>query len=137
MAFVLPAEPLAETLTFHVKRLAAEQRICVDNLRAEVRQDDIFHAVAVRLVMDVATFDGATLEYHELVNGDVTRIPLDWKEAVKERFAPRWARQRWPVRYRETRLVTQQAMGYLPGFPVSSARFGVVKAAWLRSNRES
>lgn len=25
--------------------------------------------------------------------------PADWKEAVKERFAPAWLKRRWPVRY--------------------------------------
>ena len=28
------------------------------------------------------------------------KAPLDWREALKERFAPAWFLKRWPVRYR-------------------------------------
>jgi hypothetical protein len=30
---------------------------------------------------------------------DEIKFPANWKEAVKERFAPRWFLKRWPVRY--------------------------------------
>ena len=28
------------------------------------------------------------------------RAPMGWREALKERWLPRWALRRWPVRYR-------------------------------------
>lgn len=28
-------------------------------------------------------------------------FPTDWKQALKERFAPRWVLRRWPVKYAE------------------------------------
>jgi hypothetical protein len=31
----------------------------------------------------------------------IIRSPRDWKEALKERWLPGWAKKRWPVRYRE------------------------------------
>jgi len=40
--------------------------------------------------------------------------PTDWWEAVKERFAPRWARERWPVRYTAKEL---DARAIWPSFP--------------------
>lgn len=30
------------------------------------------------------------------------KFPADWKEAIKERFAPAWFLKRWPVEYNET-----------------------------------
>lgn len=30
---------------------------------------------------------------------DEIKFPANWKEAVKERFAPAWVLKRWPVRY--------------------------------------
>jgi hypothetical protein len=29
------------------------------------------------------------------------KFPRDWKQAVKERFAPKWFLKRWPVEYEE------------------------------------
>lgn len=37
-------------------------------------------------------------EYHART-GDQIKYPSNWKEAIKERFAPRWFLKRWPVRY--------------------------------------
>lgn len=34
------------------------------------------------------------------VGGYMFRAPLNWWEAVKERFAPEWFLNRWPVEYR-------------------------------------
>lgn len=31
--------------------------------------------------------------------GEKLHYPADWKEAVKEKFAPRWFKRRWPVIY--------------------------------------
>ena len=31
----------------------------------------------------------------------IIRYPADWLEALKERFAPSWVRDRWPVRFIE------------------------------------
>lgn len=34
----------------------------------------------------------------------VMQSPANWKEAIKERFAPKWFLKMWPVKYREFRL---------------------------------
>lgn len=33
------------------------------------------------------------------------RFPVDWIEALKDRWLPGWARKRWPVRYIHIRVV--------------------------------
>lgn len=43
------------------------------------------------------------------------KYPRDWKEAVKERFAPKWFLARRPVRYRE-RVV--EVMELCPDIPI-------------------
>jgi len=42
------------------------------------------------------------------------RYPADWWEALKARFAPRWALTRWPVRYTS---ITLDACAIWPKFP--------------------
>lgn len=32
------------------------------------------------------------------------RYPADWWQAVKERFAPRWFRRRWPIEWNKTTI---------------------------------
>jgi len=36
------------------------------------------------------------------------RYPADWREAVKERWLPEWAKRRWPVRYVQVSLVARE-----------------------------
>ena len=31
--------------------------------------------------------------------GEPIKHPADWKEAVKQRFAPRWFKRRWPIKF--------------------------------------
>jgi len=35
----------------------------------------------------------------ELLEVPTVKYPRDWKEALKERFLPWWAKRWWPVRY--------------------------------------
>lgn len=127
----LSSEPVAEYLQFRIEELSAQRQVPAQNLTLVIRPVERLDAVLFELSEKVATFDGGTLEYRELVDGDIDRLPADWWQALKERFAPRWCLRRWPVRYRETRLVTQQARGYLPRLPLNSRdeRYAVV-AAW-------
>jgi hypothetical protein len=60
-------------------------------------QVNVFEDVYLRsMVMQMKTYILASGE--EVVHCDV-RFPENWMEAVKERWAPRWFRARWPVRY--------------------------------------
>ena len=43
------------------------------------------------------------------------RYPRDWWEAVKERFAPKWFKKRWPVEYS---LTTVDVVEFYPSFSV-------------------
>lgn len=36
----------------------------------------------------------------ERLPGKTIEYPADWWESVKERFAPKWARAKWPVKYK-------------------------------------
>ncbi len=46
----------------------------------------------------------------------IIRFPSDWLEALKERFAPAWIRDRWPVRFTE---VTASLEELYPGIEQS------------------
>jgi hypothetical protein len=43
--------------------------------------------------------------YGRRVHEESRSVPLDWWEAVKQRFAPRWFLRRYPVRYRTFTLL--------------------------------
>lgn len=69
----------------------------------------------------------------ESFGGRTIRHPLNWIEAVKERWFPRWARRRWPVRYK-VHLIEAKAYypGWYPYFPGREWRI----AAYVRSLEE-
>ena len=65
----------------------------LDDMHPEVLDSHVWlDVIAQRVVFD--------LRAHILSNKiHQARWPTDWKEAVKERFAPGWMKRRWPVRY--------------------------------------
>jgi hypothetical protein len=42
----------------------------------------------------------------ELAKPVIVKVPRDWREAIKARFAPRWLLKRWPVKLLEIRVQT-------------------------------
>jgi hypothetical protein len=62
----------------------------------DVECDTLVEAVTDELVIRLRTFVWA-----ERVEAKLDSIPLDWREALKERFAPAWLKARRPVRYRD------------------------------------
>lgn len=62
----------------------------IEDRGAEWTRDKIFDRMCYNLH---AYIFGQKLAYQEV------KYPANWKEAVKERFAPKWLRTRWPVRY--------------------------------------
>jgi len=45
------------------------------------------------------------------------KYPSDWREAFKERWFPAWAKEKWPVKYKN---VSVQIHGYYPEFRCES-----------------
>lgn len=89
------AQVPVETVRFQLEQLAGQYAIhyglleACGNLSIEVVVRDHMQA----LVVDIR----AKIPFRD---GNAARIPADWWEAVKERWAPAWALRRWPVRYR-------------------------------------
>ena len=75
--------------------------------------------IAVRVVQSVW---GRNLQRQEV------RWPATWWEAVKERFLPAWAKERWPVRYRVVTLTARELWPLL-SFPGRMGRGRVVTVA--------
>lgn len=64
--------------------------------------------------------------YGETLVQRAIKYPANWKEAVKERFLPEWARKRWPVIY-ETSIISADAL--YPDFrPVGGMKSVVIIA---------
>jgi hypothetical protein len=58
----------------------------------QVSHDDILEMTILKMTKDIIA--------HKC--GDrIIRHPENWKESVKERWLPRWAKKRWPIRYKE------------------------------------
>ena len=82
----LQAERIRSVLKLDCKMLErASLRVRQDMLEYGVRQ--------VALELETAVYGKSHVEEH------LIRFPSDWLEAVKERFAPAWLRDRFPVRY--------------------------------------
>ena len=45
--------------------------------------------------------------YAETLERVECKYPVDWWEAVKERWLPAWAKRRWPVRYKHVALTAK------------------------------
>jgi len=69
--------------------------------------------IAVEAFMDWAAGSIAVHVKQDILAQQLDKVtvhyPADWRQAVKERFAPEWFTQRWPVRYSET-VVDVQAL---------------------------
>ena len=70
--------------------------------------------IAMRVVQRVF---GKTLEeVHE-------KYPADWRQSLKERFAPAWFLKRWPVVYKHIDIVARALYPKIPNIPVHKAEF--------------
>lgn len=76
--------------------------------------------ISKEMLNEVADIDCLVREYCDAVvvsfqlhvlgrKNDEIKHPLDWVEAVKERFAPKWLLKKYPVRYK-----TYKVMEYYP-----------------------
>lgn len=54
------------------------------------------------------------------------RFPKDWREAVKERFAPGWVLARWPVVYEERKWTEEVS---IDGTPVPVVTRGLIRVS--------
>jgi hypothetical protein len=58
------------------------------------------------------------------------QYPADWWQAVKERFAPKFVLNRWPVKYTKHRIDVKAAYpGFRPALRDSDWRFSVVHSS--------
>lgn len=102
--FVIPI-PLDSVVLAYTARVPVElaNQAKLESYMDHVRQEMVYH-----LSVEVAAFRVDTKKY---------RYPRDWKEALKERFAPGWARRRWPVRYIEGKIEAKAIFPALKTFP--------------------
>lgn len=85
-----PATATVKTIELHAKQVAARHHFPFE-LKVDYYLDDALNAMVLNL---------STFVYGEQRQITV-RTPADWREAVKERFAPKWVLTRWPVKYRD------------------------------------
>jgi len=80
-------------LNLNIQRYVLENRpyeVCI-RINPEVREDvDYLGRKVVRILNQIAVRQIERITYS---------WPADWKEAVKERFAPKWFKNKWPVKY--------------------------------------
>jgi len=85
---------------------------CLERMKVIIQQEarlKLKHALALSEEAQInlaAEFfaGGLTARLTAVLAGEHVRVleaqyPADWKQAVKERFLPRWLRKWWPIRY--------------------------------------
>lgn len=91
-------EKLRWTLMTHINEEIAGE--IVNAPQVDVQHDNyISDLFAVRAIFD---FLGANMESIS------AKYPANWKQAIKERFAPEWVKRRWPVRYTVVTLFARE-----------------------------
>ena len=87
--------------TINLERLTATAMEVVSaEYRAHIDHDNIMRGLAYRLDRIV---------WANKIGEELESWPADWWEAVKERWFPKWALRRWPVRYRHLSLKAYHA----------------------------
>lgn len=98
-----------ERIRLEARRFLCEQRIDINELgpiKLRMIEEEIGRRFVVQLQQAVASrkYDVKTV-----------RFPADWRQAFKERWFPKWALKRWPVKYQE---VTMEANAYYPDIQI-------------------
>lgn len=102
MALTTEGMPTAQQIAFEKIRLNVEAAVSDTLLDARVVCVQDWFADHARLQLSGFLW-GKTIEEHEI------RYPLDWWEAVKDRWAPRCFLRRWPVRH-QTKTIALKAI---------------------------
>ena len=87
------------TVTLEKMKFVLLQRISAELGDLLANPVDVEWAFVEEWAEDVIVFRLKATMLGEHIETPAARYPKDWKEAVKERFFPKWALQRWPVRY--------------------------------------
>jgi hypothetical protein len=89
----------------------SKENLTLKQVKYEFRQFGVSNQVTNELLYYT---DGPKIVAHTLLNGITNFVmswdmatrkmkrykwPANWKQAVKERFAPKWVKRRWPVVY--------------------------------------
>lgn len=117
--------PLIQSTTLDVIHFYAREVITEEATRYFMKPEvDIVRDIAGRMIF---TLKGCLLG--EDAKKEICEYPANWQEAFKERWFPRWALRRWPVK-REKFIVTIKAVypDYRPALPsnMSSVRFATM-----------
>lgn len=100
--------PRIETTTLTRQTFAGRTAISIpeQNMRRWIDKDEVFNALVYQLEAHI---------FGQNIKTVTVRYPRDWREAIKERFAPAWFTRRWPVRYEVT---TIDVLALYPTFTV-------------------
>lgn len=88
-------EPCARTIDLHPKQYALSQRV---DLRALERRSD-FNEIKDNIKHEMLLELRAYIYGYDHPEEHIISYPENWWEAVKERFAPSWFRDKYPVRF--------------------------------------
>jgi hypothetical protein len=92
--------------------------LCRDSLEIAIKTFDYGNKMGLMCAMSILT-----------QNIEKYQWPADWVEAIKERFLPHWALQKWPVRYRKIEVSAIYPKAMLPE--------PVFKAMEMMENRQA
>lgn len=104
-----------ELSTFTLERLRHYAAVMIDeNDLASDLQGSMIEWTARRMVESFATqLCGVITVWGCRTHTERVTYPEDWWQAFKQRWLPRWALRRWPVRQR---TIEMDAYAWVPGF---------------------
>lgn len=89
------AQHTLDVLRYKIQETADLQALRGARLEPEVIIDQMGDRILYRLRADIL---GKRMD-ERTVESERVQYPCNWIEAVKERWFPKWAKKKWPVRY--------------------------------------
>jgi len=90
-----------KNLNYRLREVVLKQKcfesnvIVPEDVKAELYEDFVLGQLAMSLSARIASLKVENYEF---------RAPQDWFEAFKERFCPKWALKKFPVKYRVEKI---------------------------------
>ena len=82
-----------------------DRLVAITSLAPDVLKDSWL----LKLCLDAIIKEAVEASIHSSFTYEVIQVPADWRQAVKDRWFPKWAKGRWPVK-----LTTYYARAYCP-----------------------
>jgi hypothetical protein len=104
-------------------RYAMTQHIATENLRITAYEDMLSDTMVIRLCADI--YGESLKKVHKV-------YPSNWKEALKDRFLPKFLHKVFPIKYD---VIEVEAAALYPRYVLPEHQYGPVRVAVIDTSR--